>query len=272
MRKHTKELLFYVDDSGSRDLDRKPDPNDREPNWFALGGVIVEADAKPIVEAKLSVLRCKWPQLGDVPLRSYNIRNKTGGFRWLATAAPDVQNGFYSDLTQLIIESPIIVTACVIHRPGYNDRYLQQYGTRRWALCKTAFNIAVERASKYALHLDARLRIYVERCDKTTEARLKGYFDEMRQVGLPFDPSSSAKYQPLPVEQLKQALLEFRVKTKSSPLMQLADLLLWPTCQGGYKPDDRNYRILREHNKLLDAHCTDENGLLGVKYSCFPRI
>lgn len=270
MQKHKRELLFYMDDSGSRDLDRKPDPHNKEPNWFALGGVIVDADSKASVDARLNELRAKWPQLAETPLRSYNIRNKKDGFRWLATAEPAVQSAFYNDLTQVIVESPIVVAACVIHRPGYNERYLPQYGQRRWSLCKTAFNIAVERAAKYALHQDARMRVYVERSDKEAEARLKGYFNDLRSTGLPFNSATSAKYQPLTEAHLKYALLEFQVKTKSSQLMQLADLLLWPTCQGGYRPDDQNYCTLRKHNKLLDAHCTDENGLLGIKYSCFP--
>jgi len=51
--------------------------------------------------------------------------------------------------------------------------------------------------------------------------------------------------------------------------MQLADLVLWPICRGRYSPEDRAYDLLKSNRKLLDAHCTEDNGLLGIKYSCF---
>lgn len=270
MQKHKNELLFYMDDSGSRDPDRKPDLQNKEPDWFALGGLIVNATQKAEIENSMDYFRAKWSQLGETPLRSYNIRNRNGGFGWLSGLTQDIQTEFYDDLTRLIIESPIVVVACVVHRPGYNARYLAQYGQRRWSLCKTAFNIAVERAAKFALHKEARMRVFVERTDPKTESRMKSYFDHMRSNGLPFNESNSAKYNPLTNIQLKSALLEFGVRTKSSKLMQLADLVLWPACRGGYDANDRNYRTLREGHKLLDIHCTEENGLQGIKYSCFP--
>lgn len=270
MQKHKNELLFYMDDSGSRDPDRKPDLLNKEPDWFALGGVIVDVTQKFAVENHMKSFRAKWNQLENTPLRSYNIRNKNGGFGWLGGLASDVQTEFYNDLTQLIVDSPIIVVACVVHRPGYNARYLTQYGQRRWSLCKTAFNIAVERAAKFALYQEARMRVLVERSDKKTESQMKNYFDEMRSKGLPFNQSNSAKYKPLSNAQLKNALLEFGVRTKSSQLMQLADLVLWPACRGGYDATDRNYRTLKDNHKLLDMYCTEENGLQGIKYSCFP--
>lgn len=270
MQKHKNELLFYMDDSGSRDPDRKPDLQNKEPDWFALGGLIVDVTQKAAVEDRIDNFRAKWDQVGEAPLRSYNIRNRNGGFGWLGGLTKEIQNEFYGDLTQLIIESPIVVLACVVHRPGYNARYLAQYRQRRWSLCKTAFNIAVERAAKFALHHEARMRVFVERSDIKTESRMKSYFDDMRSKGLPFNESNSAKYRPLTNVQLKSALLEFGVRTKSSKLMQLADLVLWPACRGGYDTNDRNYKALKDNHKLLDMLCTEENGLQGIKYSCFP--
>lgn len=173
------------------------------------------------------------------------------------------------ELTELILGLPIHVLACVIDRPGYNRRYISEYGPRRWKLCRTAFSIAVERAAKVAIHKGVRLRVFAERSDKLTEAQFKGYFDEMRRVGLPFNAETSGKYQPLSVGQLHSTLFEFRVKSKDSLLMQFADLVLWPVCHGGYDRSHRPYADLCKAGRLVEVLCTEENGLLGTKYSCF---
>ena len=164
---------------------------------------------------------------------------------------------------------PIVVHATVVDRPGYNKRYLQEYGPRRWSLCRTAFKIAVERAAKFARAEGARLRVFVEQSDRPNETRLKGYFNALRQDGPPFNQETSAKYGPLTPTALKETLLEFGVKTKTSVTMQVADLALWPVCHGRYHPDNLSLVALTESGKLLDARCTETNGVLGIKYSCF---
>jgi hypothetical protein len=269
MQPRKPEILLYMDESGSRDPDRHPRQQAYAPDWFGIGGVLVKASDKSGIEAAMDAFRLRWPQMGDTPLRSYDIRNKTGRFRWLSQLDETLLTAFYEDLSAMMADLPIVVTGCVVHRPGYNERYLEQYGPRRWKLCKTAFHIAVERAAKYALHHGARMRVYVERSDKVTEQQLKVYFDEMRNEGQPFNSETSAKYQPMPADQLRPTLFEFAVRTKGSQLMQLADLVLWPICRGGYVHDDRVYGLLKSNGKLLDAHCTQANGLQGIKYSCF---
>lgn len=264
-----KEFHFYVDDSGSRDPDRKPTAHPSEPNWFALGGVIVSTEHKNNVDAEMEKFRERWPQIGKLPLRSYDIRNRTNGFNWLEAAGRSERDRFYSDLTELVLSLPIVVLACVVDRPGYNRRYAQQYGPRRWKLCRTAFNIAVERAAKFAKHHEVRLRVFVEQSDKVTERQLKQYYEDMRETGLPFNVGTSAKYRPLDSESMRETLLEFRVKTKASLLMQLADLVLWPACKGGYDSSYVVYQQLQSAGKLIDFHCTSDNGLQGIKYSCF---
>jgi len=263
------EYLFYMDDSGPRDPDRDRGIASNRADWFALGGVLIDSAHEDAAKAAIEAFRRRWAQMQDEPLRSYDIRHRTQRFRWLASLPPAEYQRFMEELTALIVALPIHVLACVIDRPGYNKRYLQAYGARRWKLCRTAFNIAVERAAKVALHHGARLRVYVERSDKPTETQFKGYFDEMRRAGLPFNAANSEKYRPLTPEQLRDTLFEFRVKTKASLLMQLADLVLWPVCQGGYDKEHRPYAELAKAGKLIDVLCTEENGLLGVKYSCF---
>lgn len=263
------EYHFYMDDSGSRDPDRARGIDSKGPDWFALGGLLIDAEDESAAKEAISAFRLRWPQMEDQPLRSYDIRNKTGRFRWLTTLPAEQYRAFMSELTQLIVDLPIYVLACVIDRPGYNRRYVDNYGPRRWKLCRTAFNIAVERAAKVAIHNGARLRVYAERSDKPTEAQLKSYFDDMRRVGLPFDATNSEKYRPLSADQLHSTLFEFRIKTKESLLMQFADLVLWPVCHGGYDRSHRAYAELSKAGKLVDALCTADNGLQGTKYSCF---
>lgn len=266
-----RELLYYIDDSGSRDPDRdRSGTSAQGVDWFALGGIIIDAEDKAAIESRLDEFKARWPSIKDAPLRSYNIRNMSGAFRWLSELDSAGRNDFYEDLTGLMIGIPIVVAGCVVHRPGYNERYLSEYGERRWKLCKTAFNIAVERAAKYAASSDAKLRVFVERTDPPTETQMKRYYEDLRANGAPFNAERSAKYEPLASVDLASTLREFRVKTKGSHLMQLADLALWPICKGGYSSADRSYIALRDNGKLLDAHCIEGNGLLGIKYFCFP--
>lgn len=266
-----REFLLYVDDSGSRDPDKDRSADSGEVDWYGLGGLLLDASKKPEAEKLLSDFRARWPQLEGTPLRSYNIRNKTEGFRWLVNVPPAEAMKFYGDLSQAILSLPVYVHACVVDRPGYNRRYLRSYGPRRWRLCRTAFTILVERAAKFAFAHEGRLRVLIERSDKKTEAQFKSYFEEMRTCGTPFDSNRSAKYTPMTQAQLKQTLLEFATRTKASPLMQIADLVLWPVCDGGYRPDNRNLVELRDGGKLLDQHCPADSGLFGIKYSCFDK-
>lgn len=263
------ECHLYIDDSGARDPDRSRQADATGPDWFALGGLLINQSDADVAKREILTFRERWPELKEEPFRSYDIRHKTQRFRWLADASSKRQQQFMTELTALIVSLPVHVLACVVDRPGYNRRYLLEYGPRRWKLCRTAFNIVVERAAKVAIHREARLRVFAERSDKPTEAHFKEYFDTMRREGLPFSTTNSEKYRPLTQERLHQTLFEFRIKTKDSSLMQFADLLLWPVCQGGYDKTHRAYAALVEAGKLIDVQCTEENGLLGIKYSCF---
>jgi hypothetical protein len=257
-----------MDDSGSRDPDRsrKTDPN--AVDWFGLGGVIVREEDVSLIQSRVRQFRSRWPN-SEAPLHSWEIRSHKDGFSWLRGATPTKRTRFLDELTELMCSLPIVVHATVVDRPGYNRKYMQEYGPRRWKLCRTAFNVAVERAAKFARSEGARLRVYVEQSDKQTEAMLKGYFDAIRKEGLPFKAETSAKYSPFGQAELASTLLEFAVKGKDSIPMQIADLALWPVCKGRYRPDNIALIKLTESGKLLDAKCTETNGLFGIKYSCF---
>lgn len=261
-------LRFYMDDSGSRDPDRTRTTDPNAADWFGLGGVIVREEDVPLIETRVQEFRSQWPS-PEAPLHSWEIRSQKDGFAWLRGASSSKRLRFLEELSELMCSLPIIVHATVVDRPGYNKKYMQEYGPRRWKLCRTAFTVAVERAAKFARSEGARLRVCVEQSDKKTEAMLKGYFDAMRKDGLPFNAQTSAKYSPFGQAELGSTLLEFQVKSKGSVPMQIADLALWPVCKGKYKPDNIALIQLTERGKLLDARCTDKNGLYGIKYSCF---
>ena len=138
---------------------------------------------------------------------------------------------------------------------------------------RAAFAIAVERAAKYARERGWKLKVFVERSDRKTDRRMENYYDDLRHEGYSFDATNSAKYSPLNATLLKDTLYDFKIKSKTSPLMQLADLYLWPMCIGGYDPGNRTYRRLLTDGRLIDcilpADVVDSDG---IKYSCWERV
>jgi len=176
---------------------------------------------------------------------------------------------FYRDLASLMTKSPILGHACVIDRAGYQARYDAKYGSERWRLCKTAFSVLVERAAKFADARGCRLRIFVEYSDRTSDRRIKEYYKDMKANGLPFSSDTSSRYNPLSKEQLSFILLDLQFKDKKHPLLQMADLALYPMCKdkyGFYQP----MRDLVKHKRVIDAVLAPaEQDTLGIKYSCF---
>jgi hypothetical protein len=265
-------MRLYLDDSGTRHPDHDPGRKPaHEHDWFGLGGVIVRETEELSLRARHAALCSKWNI--SYPLHSAEIRACSQHFTWLGTIASGKKAEFMADLGELATSGEITAIACVIDRPGYNHRYREKHQRGRWLLCKTAFTIVVERAAKFAREHGCRLRVYVEQSDKETDKRLRGYFDEMRTVGHPFDQTNASKYAPLTAEQLGETLFEFRPKNKSSPVMQVADLCLWPMCIGGYDPKNRAYVALKTAGTLIDCKLPDGDvGARGIKYSCWDLI
>jgi hypothetical protein len=262
---------FYLDDSGTRHPDHKPGKRAAHGyDWFALGGVMVKDSDEPGAKELHSTFCRKWGITS--PIHSVEVRSRTKEFLWLERRPQRDKDIFYEDLYQLLRAVPVTGLACVIDRPGYNARYRELYGRQRWSLCKSAFTISVERAAKYARSLNCRLRVLPERCNKKEDGVLKGYYNELKTAGPPFDASTSEKYRPLSADEFKQTLLEFLPKAKSSPVTQLADLYLWPMCMGGYAPDNRPYARLKEDGKLIECVLHEPDWpMLGTKYYCFDE-
>lgn len=267
-----KNAFIYIDDSGTRHPDRKPGNKPAHGHdYFSLGGVYVLEEEEHAARKLHTDFLTKWEI--KVPLHSVEIRNQSGGFAWVGKLGNSEKQQFFEELYGLMKSVPVIGTACVIDRPGYNARYSAKYGKGKWMLCKSAFSILVERAAKVAMRDGRRLRVYIEKCNKKEDRLLKGYFEDMRAHGMPFASVSSAKYQPAEKQDLKNVLLEFRLKEKSSPMDQLADLYLWPMAMGGYHAENKPFSRLTQDRKLIDCQLEQsELGELGIKYYCFDGL
>jgi hypothetical protein len=263
----TPTFHLYLDDSGARHLDYVP-KQPGQPDWFALGGVMItEEDEDQFRKAHDAF--CKRWSITE-PLHSVRIRHRARQFAWLDQIEEGKRQQFFADLTDLIVTAPVLGIACVIDRPGYDARYRAKYGQRRWALCKTAFSIATERAAKYANMNGRRLKVFVEKADRQSDEKIRDHYDEIRSGGMPFNSETSSKYGPLTPDVLQHVLWDLKFKTKSSPLIQLADLYLYPLCRAGYEESYRPYQLLKEHGKTVDCVLPpDAVSQAGVKYSCF---
>lgn len=264
-----KVFVLAIDDSGTRHPDRK---QGRQPahghDWFGLGGILFDQDVEDEIRKRHAAFCSRWPQI-QRPLHSSEIRAQSDNFRFLHHLEKYDRDRFYEELYDLMRSVPVIGHACVIDRPGYNARYHEKYGRQKWSLCKSAFMILVERSAKIAAMEGAKLRVFVERSDKSTDRQMQEYYSDLKENGAPFATETSGKYNPLAANSLGQILYEFRVKYKTSPLMQLADLFLWPMCIGGYDEKNRTYRRLFEDQKLVDNCCNEYPQECKIKYYCF---
>lgn len=263
---------LYLDESGTRHPDHNPTIPTHGRDWFAVGGLLIDDEDRDLATASVQAFRDQWPQLGASPLHSHEIRGGHKNFAWLKDNEED-KTRFLKDLTALLLALPVLGIACVIDRPGHNARYKEKYTENRWQLCKTAFAITVERAVKRSIQRGRKLRVYVEKSGKVEEAMLKGYYQNLKTGGHWFSPSTAAKYAPTGSDEYKNCLYDFKVKTKNSLLMTIADLYLWPMCIGGYDLSNKAYAALRDAGKLIDCHLsTSDIDAMGIKYSCFENV
>lgn len=265
-------MHLYLDDSGTRHPDHQPGRTPKHGyDYFALGGILIKESDEPLARQLHSDFCDKWKI--SHPLHSVEIRGKNKNFAWVGTLSPADQKSFYEDLYQVLAQAPVLGTACVIDRRGYNHRYAAQYGRNRWSLCKTSFTILVERAAKYADSQGCKLRVLPEKCSRQEDRVLKGYYNDLKTNGMPFNQTTSSAYTPLNADDFKRLLYEFKLKEKTSPMVQLADLYLWPMAMGGYDRNNRPYQRLLTDKKLIDClYSNDEIPHLGIKYSCFDLV
>jgi hypothetical protein len=265
-----KHLHLYLDESGSRDLDRPSSirENGQGTAWFGIGGILLREEDEPDIREAHRRFCQGWSI--TKPLHSWEIRNKKKNFDWLRTLPASEKDRFLTELGDMLMALPVHVTACVIDRAGYDARYRDLYKTRRWRMSKTAFNIVVERAAKIAALSDRKLKVWFEEHSKTEDCAMREYFQQLKSIGMPFDPSRSHIYSPLDQKGFAAILSSCDTKKKSSPMTQIADLMLFPVCKGRYVPTYRPYLDLALSGRLVDSLLApDDCASMGIKFSCF---
>lgn len=265
------ELHLYIDDSGSREPDREPAEERRDQmDYFALGGILInEEDVDKLYATYKDFVGSHGV---TYPLHSWAIRGGRGDFGWMKK--PEDARDFLNDLETMLLSLPVVGIAAVIDRPGYVARYKERYEDRLWFMCKTAYCILIERAAKYARSQNRKLRVFFERAGKAEDRDLIAYARALKVVGMPFDGSNAGGYASLTPTEFKEIVRgEPRGRTKDTPMIQIADLFLYPMAKGGYDPSYRPYKALMDHKRLIDALLNEEERpSLGIKYSCFDRF
>lgn len=258
---------LYFDDTGSRDPDHVPDPRQDQMNCFALGGVLIKEEDIDTIYNLHKTFCSKWRI--DYPLHSSPIRGGRGNFGWLKK--PENAHLFLTDLESFLLSLPITGTACVIHRPGYVARYKGQYKKKLWHMCKTTYSILIERAAKFADEHGCKLEIYYEGSGRKEDGDIIRYARALKTEGCPFNDDTSGRYSPLLPEHYRRIVLgEPHQKTKKMPMIQIADLILYPIAKAGYDPSYDPYRKLKDHGKLIDCYFREEEiPYRGIKYGCF---
>jgi len=260
---------LYIDDSGDRKLGSPPSPHlPFGMDYFALGGIIINSNQVPRINEMHRSL-CNEFNI-NYPLHSTQLRGKKDNFRWLRTNQ-EACSRFFVRLEEMISAIPMVTIATVIHRPGYMSRYKDKYPGDLWKYCKTAYCILVERAVKVVKNLDGKLEVFFEQCGKVEDAAVYTYNQMLKTSGMPFEPGSSASYYSLQPSDFQNVLLgDPKRGTKDVPMLQLADLVLYPMIRGGYQKDYAPYLNLIETNKLIDVWLSEtDRATCGVKYSCF---
>lgn len=266
-----KVLALYLDDSGTRNPDKKlRKGNYQFRDWFTLGGYTVNEEEEGVVRTLHANFCGDWGI--TYPLHSYDIRSTTKNFTWLAALNEREFNRFMGGLSHMLLNAPVIGHGCTIDRQGYNDRYREKYGRQTWMLCQTAFSVVVERAAKQAIKHKRKLRVYVEEGDVDADAMIRSYYAKLRSEGMPFAGGGDQKYAPLTQQELFDTLHDLKFKAKTSPMAQFADLYAYPLTRGGYDPEYGPYQQLRANKRVIDDHLSaEEIPHLGVKYSCFEQ-
>lgn len=260
------EFALFIDESGS------PKPNLKDSvRHFALGGVFLARENEHIIELKILEFKQRWDLDPATALHGAEIRSKKKNFAWLGKCQ-ETRNKFLADLDNTITSMPILIHACVISRTGYLDRYADKYGTETWEMMKSAFTILIERSAKYAGKHNGSIMVYYEKVGKKEDRLIKGYFNDLRISGHPFNPLTASKYQPLDGNKLSDCLRGIEGKKKNNPILQVADLCLYPVARAIDKPGDRAYLSLKKKNILVDSQLEiEEIESVGIKYYCFDR-
>lgn len=264
-----KSFNFYMDESGARNPINFPSGTDKACPWFAMGGILIRNEDEGIARKNYSEFCSRWKI--NYPLHSNDIRMQKKNFKWLQNMKKADHEKFHASLDRFIVNLPVVSLACVINREGYIKKYQKKYKEKAWMLCKSAFSISVERAAKYSLKQNRKLRVYPEKCNVREDKMIQDYYNDIKENGMPFNKKTSEKYKPLAATPLSEVLYELKFKEKSSPMVQVADLYLWVISKKPWASESfRPFKSITEANRIIDAVLDpDEKEVMGIKYYRF---
>lgn len=262
-------LTYYMDETGNRQPDKKSDQSRAGRDWFGLGGYLIRKEDEAEAKRLHSEIVSKWGVRH--PFHITDMLAEKKGFAWLGRLKERDRARFWADYKEFLAAAPVLGTACVIDRPGYVARgYLEKFPETKWLLCRSAFDITVERAAKYAIEQGCKLDIVFE-SDIAINDTVKGYFANLKQNGLAFDEANSAKYTPLTQAEFAATLGSIEWKTKSSRMLQIADSYVYAICRQRYDRTFGIYRQLRDAERIINFALKDGERIraMGIKYYCF---
>ncbi|MCT8970879.1 DUF3800 domain-containing protein [Microbaculum marinisediminis] len=262
-----RPYTLYMDETGNRHPDKKSDASRKGRDWFGFGGILVRGEDNNAVRELVSAFSQKWKLRKPAHITDMLSENK--GFSWLGRKSQHVRDEFWDDWRGVLCTSPVIGIGCVIDRPGYVARgYLEEYNDK-WLLCRSAFDITVERAAKIARLEQRKLHVVFEQ-DPAVNEIVTNYFRNLKSNGMGFSAKSSEKYNPLGVSDFQETLGRIQHKPKNHPLLQVADSYIYSISRWRYDKKFWLYRSLRDSRRIADFALSREHlPHLGIKYYCF---
>lgn len=261
-------IIYYMDETGNRHPDKKPSNQREGRDWFGLGGYLLKEHDKSIVRQAHQQFCEAWSI--SEPFHMTDMLSCRKKFSWLGKLTEKRKSQFWVEYKDMLSSVPAMGTGCIISRPGYVARgYLENYPNSKWLLCRSAFDITIERAAKYAKSIDAKLDVVFE-SDIPMNNIMKGYFTNLKENGLSFD-NNAGKYEPFSQQDFSETLGTIEYKAKASPYLQLADSYIYAIARQKY---DRHFDIfcrLRDYRRIINFALGDADLIkaMGIKYYCF---
>jgi hypothetical protein len=264
-----RPYTFYMDETGSRHPDKQSDKSRLGRDWFGFGGVMVRGEDNDGVRDRVRHFSDRWKLSG--PAHITDMRSENKAFSWLGKIDQVTREQFWSDWHRVLCESPVIGIGCVIDRPGYRARgYLEKHQSK-WLLCRSAFDITIERAVKIAMMEGRKLHVVFEQ-DAGINSTISGYFQNLKNNGLEFDKENSKRYSPLASCCFSTTLGRIQHKPKSHELLQVADSYIYALARKGYDSKFPLYRHLRDAKRVAEFYLPQEClPHMSVKYYCFDK-
>ena len=243
-----RPATLYLDESGSRHPDKKTDPGRQGRDWFGLGGILIRGEDSDPVRVAVASFSENWRLKS--PLHFTDMQSENKGFAWLGRANQKEKERFWSEWRDVLCSINVIGMGCVIDRPGYVKRgYLDKHNDR-WLLCRSAFDIVVERAAKIAKLEGRKLHVVFEQ-DAGINKTVTGYFDNLKTNGLAFDAGTSSRYVPLSRDDFATTLGRIQHKPKAYNLLQIADSYIYAMCRHGYQESSGFIKVCKKPESFL---------------------